>query len=98
MSSWIESFPKTVSKNDLRGKPLKILADSPPSPSNKSGILQLKVFCTEDSKTFIVLVTGQDINRIIDIADKTKGQGNFTFDKSEPWAEVIEYGTPKTTG
>jgi hypothetical protein len=85
--SWIKGYPKTVSKNDLRGRKLTVIADSPPIPSNKSGIMQLKVFEPSSNQNFIVLVTGQDINKIITLIEANK---QFTFDKSEPWAEVIE--------
>ena len=84
-TSWAETYPKTYVKNELRGKKLTILADSPPTESNKKGIFQLKLLNLTDSVTLFTLVTSKDLNVIIE-----HPQG-FTFDSTEPWAEVIPY-------
>jgi RNase P/RNase MRP subunit p29 len=81
--SWKDSYPKQLSKNELVGKELTIIADSPPTESNRKGMMNLKVFAPKEAKNYIVLLTGQDLNVIID-------HPRFTFELKEgqQWAEV----------
>jgi hypothetical protein len=87
MNSWTKTYPKSVSKNDLRNVKLHIFADCPPQPTNKNGIFSLKVM-TSEAAIYLVRVTQTDINHIIDADEAGKA---FKFDDTKPWAEVVPY-------
>lgn len=83
--SWINSYPKRASKNDLTGKSLSILSDRPPESSNIKGMSSL-IIIDDESKKYQVLVTAKDIESIIQIVQQNE---RFTFDDSRPYAEVV---------
>jgi len=94
-TSWTTRFPRIVSKNDLRGIALRIFADRPPEPASKRGMYNLMVFEHDTDNRYTILVTAQDVDRIVGIiTDASKPSPRcFTFDETQPWAEVISIET-----
>lgn len=86
--SWFQTYPKLVSKNDLRGKRLKVFADKPPEPSAIKGMSVLVVWEVDTENTYEILVTRKDIQTIIDLVTKNK---HFSFNNAQPYAEVIAF-------
>jgi len=86
--SWTKTWTYQTSKNDIRGIPLRVLADKPPKETNKPGLFRLTVFNPTDSTSYKILVTERDIDAICRIVQKGL---SFTFDDNEPWANVIEF-------
>jgi hypothetical protein len=91
--NWVTNYPRLKSKNDLRAQPLKILNDRPPEPSSKKGMFSLLAMNAKTSETYTILVTAQDLDRIIGVITdpNTENPRLFTFDDKQPWAEVIPY-------
>lgn len=90
MSAWYETEPLLVSKNDLVGKKLLVLADVKPTATAKSGIFELKVFDPTSGETYFTTVTRRDLNIIVQLARKNQP---FTFQlkADEKYAEVKPY-------
>lgn len=84
--SWTKEFPKFVTKKDLEGKKLRIVADIPPKRST-NGLYELTVMDTADSKLYITLCTLRDLSAIV----HDFGGSAFTFApdaKNDKWSNV----------
>lgn len=92
--TWAKETPIVCTKNDLREVRLG-LTDEPPKPSAKEGIYELTVNGLSkdpmDSKTYgtyTIMVTKRDLGKITQLA---RSGNDFTFDMSQPWANVVEW-------